>query len=797
MNLDRNLYIALNAALDEARERNHEYLTPEHLLFKLLELGYMEELLVFCSISTDFLKKNILVYLSKNIPITENQRPEQSISFQNVFERAIIRSRSSDKDSVDIGDFLIAIYDEERCFSADILRKAGLRRGDLLKAISQDMIDDAEHEDKEDDSEESFSLEKDSQNNSKRKKKKRSLLQEHAVDLVQLASEQGLDPVIGREQEIERSIVILCRRVKNNPLHIGEPGVGKTAITNGLAHRIARGEVPEKLRNTKIYSLDVGSLLAGTRYRGDFEKRIKQILLEIEKIGNVIIFIDEIHTLIGAGAVTGGNLDASNLIKPALADGRLRCIGATTHEEYKKYFEKDKPLLRRFQRIDVMEPGIEESVVILRGLASKYEQFHNVRYSDAVLRGAVEMSASHVHDRFLPDKAIDIIDEAGALHSSRYTTQEARDLYEQLHSAHKMSSIDGDESEDLDNDVAVMDLAEKEDETQEIHDVEFSDIERVISQIAQIPLRSLQDQERLSLEHLQGNLELSIFGQKAAIEAIVTSIKRSRAGFKEDSKPIASFLFVGPTGVGKTELAKSLASQLEIGFHRFDMSEYQEKHTLSRLLGAPPGYVGYEESGQLIDALRKRPHSVLLLDEIEKAHVDIYNILLQVMDYATITDSAGRKVNFQHCIIIMTSNAGAAAIGQPLIGFGDRVEQTDVVFSEINRIFAPEFRNRLDKVVLFNHLSESSVSSIVETHMKSLANVLKKKEIQMYWNEDVLLWIGKKAYSEEFGARNVDRMINTEINNHLIDEILFGKLVNGGIVRVTVQHKELFFQYES
>ncbi len=803
MNLDRDLHSALNAALDEARTQNHEYLTPEHLLYKLLDFEYVIDLFELCSVSSEDLRRNVLIYLSKNVPITENPRPEQSISFQNIFERAIIRSRSADKQNVDIGDFIVAIFDEERCYSSDILRKAGVHRIDLINAISQEIFTDSGRFEDSEHTMEEDSLEQDSYKqydqdaetqSSKRVRKKRFLLYEHAVDLVEAAEDGKLDPVVGREQEIERSILVLCRRTKNNPLHVGEPGVGKTAITHGLAQRIAQKEVPEKLLDKRVFALDLGSLLAGTRYRGDFEKRIKQILSEIEKLGNVILFIDELHTLIGAGAVTGGNLDASNLFKPALANGLLRCIGATTYDEYKKFVEKDKSLLRRFQKIDVKEPSSDETLTILQGIIPRFEKFHRVQYTEQALQMAIELSVRHLHDRFLPDKAIDVIDEAGAAQSIYLKTD--LESYEYDSSARTTKTFayhkDTNEGEVLILEKQGMDV--KDSGSQE-NNVDTQDIERVIARMANIPVFTIQEKEKKSLQNLQQNLESQIFGQKTAVETVVASIKRSRAGFKEDTKPVASFLFVGPTGVGKTELSKCLASDLGIAFHRFDMSEYQEKHTVSRLLGAPPGYVGYEESGLLTDSVRKQPHSVLLLDEIEKAHSDIFNVLLQVMDYATITDSAGRKISFKHCTIIMTSNIGVSNIGKSLIGFGERVEQSNIVYKEIEKMFSPEFRNRLDKIVLFEHLNKESIRAIVDMHMQKVSQNLAKKNVQLQWDDAVIDWIGEKAYSIEFGARNIDRTIHAEINDVLIDELLFGSLADGGQVTIHIQNDALSFEY--
>jgi ATP-dependent Clp protease ATP-binding subunit ClpA len=596
-------------------------------------------------------------------------------------------------------------------------------------------------------------------------KGKRSALERYATELTALARENRLEPVIGREAELDRTVQVLCRRLKNNPVHVGDSGVGKTAITEGLAQRIVAGNVPPPLRGFTIYSLDMGALVAGTKYRGDFEERVKRVVEEILKKERAILFIDEIHTLVGAGSVSGSALDASNLLKPALASGKIRCIGSTTHEEYGKFFDKDRALSRRFQKIDINEPSEADAIAIIRGLKTKYENYHQVRYSDEAVEGAVRLSALYITERRLPDKAIDVIDEAGAF---------ARiEAYKQA----------GDKTGPKDSLPLSRGVSVQEGSV-EIIDIGLPLIETVVSRIARIPERSVGENEKDKLQNLEENLKKRIFGQDEAVSAVIKAVKRSRAGFRAKDKPVANFLFAGPTGVGKTELARSLADILGIAIHRFDMSEYQEKHTISRLIGSPPGYVGYEEGGLLTDAVRKQPHAVVLLDEIEKAHADIFNILLQIMDYATLTDNNGRKADFRNVIFIMTSNAGARDIGKGLIGFGERVVDESAVDGAVEKIFTPEFRNRLDAVVRFGHLSREIMASIILKELESFREQLAEKQVSLEMTEACIQQLAEEGYSREFGARNAGRIFEDKIKNFFVDEVLFGNLSAGGSVRV-------------
>ncbi|MDR2111142.1 MAG: AAA family ATPase, partial [Spirochaetaceae bacterium] len=584
---------------------------------------------------------------------------------------------------------------------------------------------------------------------------------------------------------LERTIQVLCRRLKNNPVHVGDSGVGKTAITEGLAQRIVAGEVPPTLKNFSIFSLDMGALVAGTKYRGDFEERIKRVIEEMLKKERAILFIDEIHTLVGAGSVSGGALDASNLLKPALTSGKLRCIGSTTHEEYGKFFDKDRALSRRFQKIDIPEPSEADAIAILRGLKSKYENYHKVRYSDEAVEGAVRLSAQFITERRLPDKAIDVIDEAGAF--ARIEAYKAASAGKRAEDPGADISVSGN-PRDLnspDNMSLEKGLTQAIQEgSVEIIDIGLPLIETVVSRIARIPERSVGESEKDKLRFLEDRLKERIFGQAGAVEAVAKAVKRSRAGFRAENKPVANFLFVGPTGVGKTELARSLADILGITMHRFDMSEYQEKHTVSRLIGSPPGYVGYEDGGLLTDAVRKRPHSVVLLDEIEKAHPDIYNILLQIMDYATLTDNNGRKADFRNVVFIMTSNAGARDIGKNLIGFGERTMDESAVDGAVEKTFTPEFRNRLDAVVRFGHLTREIMASIVMKELDAFKVQLAEKRICLHITGACVEHLAEEGYSREFGARNAGRVIEDKIKSFFVDEVLFGRLSSGGSARV-------------
>lgn len=739
MRVNQEVQDVLNAAYQEARQRNHEYLTPEHVLYAALHFEYPREIVVECGSDADELRALIDEHLKTKVPTVENVEPTQSVSFQNIIERAVFHTQNASKEEVDLGDILVSIFDEEQSFGSYYLKKQGISRLSLLESISHG-VDPEEFDDAEVESDDDDEMDE-GQGGSRRKSRKDPLLQ-FTDNLTEMASKGKLEPVIGRDDIIERAVQVLCRRMKNNPVLLGDPGVGKTAIAEGLAQRISDESVPGILKGYTIFSLDMGRVLAGTRYRGDFEERMKKVISALQKRSKVILFIDEIHTIVGAGAVSGGAMDASNMLKPALSAGDIRVIGSTTYEEYKKYFEKDRALSRRFQKIEVPEPSEDDALDILKGLRGKYEEYHNVRYSDDALHAAVHLSALYITDRHLPDKAIDVMDETGAF-------MRMKSFREGEEHADPVTIIEGD-------------------------------IEKVVSKIAKIPERTVNQSEGMRLKTLNEDLTRAVFGQNQAIEAVVDAVKRSRAGFRKANKPVASFLFVGPTGVGKTELANQLASTLGVTLHRFDMSEFQEKHTVSRLLGSPPGYVGYEEGGLLTDAIRKTPHCVLLLDEIEKAHADIYNILLQAMDYATITDNTGRQADFRNTVIIMTSNAGAREIGKPMIGFGERSVTSQAIDDAVEKIFSPEFRNRLDKVVVFNPLDRTVIEDIVRKELAEFNEQLSEKEVVLNVTNEAVSWIAKHGYSEEFGARNIARLVEDKIKGFFVDAVLFGSLSHGG-----------------
>ncbi len=752
MKVSQEVQAIFNAAYNEAKLRNHEYLTPEHILYASISFEQVRSILEACEADIDQLRRGIEAYFEQKIPQIKNAEPVQTAGFQGVIERAVLQSQSAGKDEVEVSDLLVSIYDEERTYSGYYLRKLGVKRLQLLEIIAhgEDVVESGEDEEDEEDEEEGEEREE----RRPRAAPRGNPLERFTTDLTKLAREGKLEPVIGRDSEIERTVQVLCRRLKNNPIHVGDAGVGKTAITEGLAQRIVAGTVPPRLRDYTIYGLDMGALLAGTKFRGDFEERIKKVVDELLKKDKSILFIDEIHTIVGAGAVSGGSMDASNLLKPALTSGKLRCIGSTTYDEYNKYFEKDRALSRRFQKIDIVEPSQSEAVEILKGLRSKYEEYHKVRYSDEALELAVRLASQFITERHLPDKAIDVVDEAGAR-------------------ARMNAYKSGAEAEE-----AVIDISTKE-------------IEIVVAKIARIPERSVTSSEKDKLAGLEASLRGEVFGQDKAIDAVVRAVKRSRAGFRSPDKPVANFLFVGPTGVGKTELARQLAKQLGIALHRFDMSEYQEKHTVSRLIGSPPGYVGYEEGGLLTDAIRKTPHAVVLLDEIEKAHPDVYNILLQIMDYATLTDNQGRKADFRNVILIMTSNAGAREIGKNLIGFGERTVTDSALGDAVERAFTPEFRNRLDAVVKFENLPQNIIEKIVVKAIDDFRVQLTEKKVSLEVTPALVAWLAEKGYSKEFGARNVGRLVEDKIKTFFVDEVLFGRLEAGGAACADIVNGEV------
>lgn len=776
MKVSQEVQAIFNAAYNEAKLRNHEYLTPEHILYAGLSFEKLRLVMEGCDADVEQLRRGIEAYFEQKVPVLRSSaEPVQTSSFQAVIERAVMQSQASGKDEVEISDLIVSLYDEERTYAGYYMRKLGIKRLQLLEVLSHGIGEFT--------GEEAELLDEGEGRPDLEGRDKRGLkpgpLERFATDLTAQAAAGKLEPVIGREAEIERTIQVLCRRLKNNPIHVGEAGVGKTAITEGLAQRIVAGEVPPLLKDYTIYSLDMGALLAGTKFRGDFEERVKKVVDILLKKEKAILFIDEIHTIVGAGAVTGGSMDASNLLKPALTSGKLRCIGSTTYDEYNKIFEKDRALSRRFQKIDITEPSQSETVEILKGLRPKYEEFHRVHFSDDALEAAVRLSAQFITERRLPDKAIDVIDEAGA--RARISA------FKLGQKGGETPSGEGTSSEGASGEAPMGET---------VVDIQVPEIETVVAKIARIPERSVSSSEKERLSGLEVSLKQEVFGQDAAIDAVVRAVKRSRAGFRAPDKPVANFLFVGPTGVGKTELARQLAKQLGVSLHRFDMSEYQEKHTVSRLIGSPPGYVGYEEGGLLTDTVRKNPHAVVLLDEIEKAHPDIYNILLQIMDYATLTDNQGRKADFRNVILIMTSNAGARDVGKNLIGFGDRTLSNSALDEAVERAFTPEFRNRLDAVVHFGNLPMEVIERIVTKALDDFNLQLAEKKVRLVARDSVVKFLAEKGYSREFGARNISRLVEDKIKSFFVDEVLFGRLEKGGTAVADLVDGQIVFSVE-
>ncbi len=739
----QELEVSLHMAFMDARQKKHEFITVEHLLLAMLENPSALEVLKACGTNLDELKKLLVDFIEEHTPLIADGDAETqpTLGFQRVIQRAILHVQSSGKKEVTGANVLVAIFGEKDSHAVYFLHEKGVTRLDVVNFIAHGIakVGDSESEGKKDGAEIEESV--DAKGGAAD-----SALASYATNLNELAVEGKIDPLIGRDSELERVVQILCRRRKNNPLLVGEAGVGKTAIAEGLARRIVEGEIPEILDQAEVFSLDMGALLAGTKYRGDFEQRLKAVLKQLEKQPNAILFVDEIHTIIGAGAASGGTLDASNLLKPALSSGALRCIGATTYNEYRGIFEKDHALSRRFQKVDVGEPSVTETVSILRGLKSRFEEHHQVRYTVTALTAAAELSARFIHDRHLPDKAIDVIDEAGAA--------------QRIAVGKKKKKVIGK-----------------------------LEIEGVISKIARVPSQSVSNDDRSKLKTLDRDLNAVVFGQERAIDALSSSIKMSRSGLGNPRKPVGAFLFSGPTGVGKTEVARQLAYTMGIELVRFDMSEYMERHAVSRLIGAPPGYVGFDQGGLLTEALVKQPHCVLLLDEIEKAHPDIFNILLQVMDHGTLTDNNGRQADFRNAIIIMTTNAGAAEISKNTMGFTDAVSAGDEL-AEIKRQFTPEFRNRLDSIVSFAPLSTEIILKVVDKFLMELEHQLQEKKVDATFSIKLREHLGKKGFDPLMGARPMSRLIQDTIRRALADELLFGKLSSGGDVEIDLDEND-------
>ncbi|HFN3584853.1 TPA: ATP-dependent Clp protease ATP-binding subunit ClpA [Enterobacter hormaechei] len=748
--LNQELELSLNMAFARAREHRHEFMTVEHLLLALLSNPSAREALEACSVDLVALRQELEAFIEQTTPVlpaSEEERDTQpTLSFQRVLQRAVFHVQSSGRSEVTGANVLVAIFSEQESQAAYLLRKHEVSRLDVVNFISHGTRKDEPNQA----SDPSGQI-----NSNEEQAGGEDRMENFTTNLNQLARVGGIDPLIGRDKELERAIQVLCRRRKNNPLLVGESGVGKTAIAEGLAWRIVQGDVPEVIADCTIYSLDIGSLLAGTKYRGDFEKRFKALLKQLEQDTNSILFIDEIHTIIGAGAASGGQVDAANLIKPLLSSGKIRVMGSTTYQEFSNIFEKDRALARRFQKIDVTEPSIDETVQIINGLKTKYEAHHDVRYTAKAVRAAVELAVKYINDRHLPDKAIDVIDEAGAR--------------------------------------ARLMPASKRKKT-----VNVADIESVVARIARIPEKSVSQSDRDTLRTLGNRLKMLVFGQDKAIEALTEAIKMARAGLGHDHKPVGSFLFAGPTGVGKTEVTVQLSKALGIELLRFDMSEYMERHTVSRLIGAPPGYVGFDQGGLLTDAVIKHPHAVLLLDEIEKAHPDVFNILLQVMDNGTLTDNNGRKADFRNVVLVMTTNAGVRETERKSIGLIHQDNSTDAM-EEIKKIFTPEFRNRLDNIIWFDHLSTEVIHQVVDKFIVELQVQLDQKGVSLEVSQEARNWLAEKGYDRAMGARPMARVIQDNLKKPLANELLFGSLVDGGQVTVGLDQakNELTYDFQS
>ncbi len=745
--INRELQLTLHSALREAVSRRHAYVTIEHLLYALIHDARGAEVLRHSGANLRRLKSDLERFLNDEIEAEPGEEPVetgQTISFHRVLQAAMAHADSAERDEVEAGDLIAALFQEPDSHAVELLRAQGTSRLDVLKYISHGISKlpspDASHGEGEPARGVPPGMEEEGEIPDP--------LEAFCTNLTELAAEGKLDPLIGRRTELERTIHVLARRRKNNPIFIGESGVGKTAIAEGLAQKIHAGDVPRDLEGAEIFALDLGAMLAGTKYRGDFEARFKALVQAVQERPNPVLFIDEIHTILGAGAAQGATVDASNMLKPLLQSGELRCMGSTTYGEY-RHFEKDRALARRFQKIEIPEPSLEDTVKILKGLASRYEEHHGVHYTVPALRACAELSARHIQDRFLPDKAIDAMDEVGAavrLHDEKRKTVSVRD------------------------------------------------VESLISRMARIPLPTASSSDRVQLEGLEEDLHKVLFGQDEAIRTLVRAVKRTRAGLGGDQRPVGSFLFMGPTGVGKTELAKQLANCLHVPFLRFDMSEYMEKHAVARLIGAPPGYVGYDQGGILVDSVRKNPYAVLLLDEIEKAHLDLFDILLQVMDHATLTDNHGREASFRHVTLIMSSNVGARDMAQRAIGFGEGTKGDGK--KDVERLFSPEFRNRLDEIVRFNQLSPEVMRRVVDKFVREVDTQLREKKVRIELTDAAREWLGERGYDPKFGARPLERVIQTELKDKLADEILFGKLSKGGVARVDAGEDGLVLELE-
>lgn len=743
--LNKDLEVSLNLAFRQAKESRHEFMTVEHLLLALLDNPSAIEALGACGADLAKLRKSLLDFIGETtpmIPVGEDERETQpTLGFQRVLQRAVFHVQSSGKNEVSGSNVLVAIFSEQESQAAYILKKSDISRLDIVNYISHGIA-------KVDDENAPHTLDSDQQGEEEPR-----TIENFSVNLNEEALKGNIDPLIGRDNELERTLQVLSRRRKNNPLFVGEAGVGKTAIAEGLANLIVNKQVPDFLADATIYSLDMGALLAGTKYRGDFEKRFKSLLRELEEDKNSVLFIDEIHTIIGAGAASGGMMDASNLLKPLLSAGKIRCLGSTTYQEYQSVFEKDRALARRFQKIDIAEPSVADTTKILQGLKEKYESHHGIRYTNKALYAAAHLSDKYINERFLPDKAIDVIDEAGAK--------------QQLVAPSKRKKV-----------------------------INNTDIESIVAKMARIPEKSVSLSEKDGLKNLDRNLKLVVFGQDKAIDELSSVIRLSRAGLGNEEKPVGSFLFAGPTGVGKTEVTQQLAKIMGIELLRFDMSEYMEKHAVSRLIGAPPGYVGYEQGGLLTDAVLKHPHAVVLLDEIEKAHEDVYNILLQVMDYGTLTDNNGRKADFRNIILVLTTNAGVQETVRQSIGFKQQDHSLDAL-SEINKVFSPEFRNRLDNILWFNHLDNIVIQQVVDKFIVELQAQLDDKGVSLELTKQARLWLAENGYDKSMGARPISRLIQEHLKKSLANELLFGELTHGGVAKVDVKKDCLVINYEN